>query len=126
MNNKIKKIWFSINNEKGDRKYIRINLHHLIKYKIKDSGEKKLSFAQNLSAGGALVYLSQAVRPGDLIRLEILFPFCSEPVKVEAQAIRSKYLKKFKKYKVGLKFIEIDQKIKEKIIKKFKELEKIK
>lgn len=124
MSNKIKKLWFSINNKKGNREYIRISLHHLIKYKVKDFDEKKLSFAQNLSAGGALVYLSQEVRPGDLIELEILFPFYPEPIRVKAQVRRAKYLKRFKKYKVGIKFIEINQKVKQKIIKKFKELEK--
>lgn len=124
MNSKIKKIWFSANKRKGKRKYLRIRLHHLLKYKIKDSDEKKVSFAQDISAGGALIYLSKKVRPGDLIELEILFPFHPHSVKIIAQAVRSNYLEKFKKYKVGVKFIGIDQDIKKKLIKKIKEAEK--
>ncbi len=115
MASKIKKIWFLVNKGRDKRKSLRLRGHHLIKYDLGKESDKKVTFAQNVSEGGALVYFSEEVKKGDVIKFEVLFPFYSSPVKIVGEIVWVKCIEKFNKYKTGIKFLEIDQKVKGKI-----------
>lgn len=124
MANKIKKIWFSINKGRDKRRFLRLRGHHLVKYSAGRADEQKITFAQNISEGGALVYFSEKVKPADVVKFEVIFPFYSLPVKIVGKVVWVKYIEKFNKYKTGIQFVEIDEKIKVKIAEIAKRFEK--
>ena len=95
--------------KKEQRKFVRIQAHHLLKYKVVDSEEaaRELSFARNVSAGGVLFYADKKIPPGKLVELEINLP--EHPtIKVVAKVVRVVSLKKIGGFEMGAEFVNID------------------
>ncbi|MFC1548651.1 PilZ domain-containing protein [Candidatus Omnitrophota bacterium] len=104
--------------EKERRKFMRLKAHHLLKYRVIDEGEGKLSFVRNISAGGALFVAKEEIPCGSMVELEINFPQYPHPVKVVSKVVRSRPLKKMGGFEIGAEFVSADEEVKEFINKK--------
>ena len=96
--------------KKEQRKFVRIQAHHLLKYKVVGSEEipRAISFARNISAGGVLFYADKKIPPGKLVELDINLP--EHPtIKVVAKVVRVVPLKKIGGFEMGAEFINIDE-----------------
>ncbi|MDD3296139.1 MAG: PilZ domain-containing protein [Candidatus Omnitrophica bacterium] len=112
--------------KKEKRKFARLRIHHLIKYKVIDA-PKKLSFSRNISAGGLLFYASGPVPVGKAIELDINFPVYKKTIKAVCRIVRVRTLKKMSGFDVAAEFIDIEKDaqnfIKDKILKVYEKLE---
>ncbi|MGB2629932.1 MAG: PilZ domain-containing protein [Candidatus Omnitrophota bacterium] len=102
------------------RKFVRLETHHLLKYKLMDRKES-LSFARNVSAGGVRFHAEEYIQPGSTLELTINFPSYPEPVKAVSKVVWVTPMAKLGGFDVGAEFINIEEKardfIKEKISK---------
>ena len=96
---------------KERRKYIRLNSHHLLKYKVADKGGR--SFVRNISAGGVLFVSKENIPIGTVVELEINFPGFPRPIKADVKVVRNRELKKLGYFENGAEFINVDEDAKE-------------
>jgi Tfp pilus assembly protein PilZ len=92
---------------KNRRKFVRLKVHHLVKYKILDSAET-LTFARNLSAGGIRFYCKEKIPKGSTVEMTINFPDSPTPLKILSKVVWIKELKKMGGFEVGAQFIDVD------------------
>jgi hypothetical protein len=106
--------------KKERRKFVRLEAHHLVKYRVVDKQDaaKALSFVRNISAGGVLFYVQEKVAKGSLIELEINFPTYPHPIKAVAKVVRVNHLKNTGGYELGAEFVNIGKDEKEDIDKR--------
>jgi hypothetical protein len=104
------------------RKYERLPVHHLLKYKIigEEATEGVLSFVRNISAGGVLFHSDEALPTDKVIEVEVLinFPMRPQPIKVLAKVLRSRPLHKIGGYDVAIEFLDLSDLEREFITKK--------
>ncbi len=93
------------------RGFMRLEEHHLLKYKIMVKGQK-LSYARNISASGVLFFSNEPFAMGDVVDMEIIFPSYKEPIRARARVIRIKELQERNGFEVGSEFTEISEKAK--------------
>lgn len=95
---------------KRRRKFKRISVHHLIKYRsLSEKEEVSVSFSRNLSAGGVLLYAKKPGVLGDVLEVIINFPGTDNPIVVKGKILRSKELKKIGGYEIAVQFIDISR-----------------
>lgn len=94
---------------KNHRKYSRLPAHHLLKYRILEAQEAKVSFARNLSAGGVLFYAHEYIPVASIVELTINFPGAEQPIKVRASVLRVKEMKKIGGFEVAAQFVDLDE-----------------
>ena len=99
------------------RKYIRLEKHYLLKYKVLDKAAE-MSFVRNISATGVLFYCKKQLRRGDMVELQINFPGYPKPVKGVAEVMRVNALKKMGGFEIGVQFVNVDEDAKKFIEKK--------
>ena len=99
------------------RKYIRLDAHHLLKYR-KVGKEEALSFVRNISAGGVLFIAKENIPLGDVVELEINFPGFPHPIKASAKVVWIKELKELGGFETGAEFINVEEDAREFINKK--------
>jgi c-di-GMP-binding flagellar brake protein YcgR len=113
-------------NVKERRKFTRLDVHHLLKYKALQD-EEKLSFTKNISAGGVCFIAKEVISPGSITELLISFPGFPHPVKATAKVVWNKELKKLGGFETGAEFINVEEDAKhfidKKILEVIKELE---
>jgi len=95
--------------KKNKRKFPRLGAHHLLKYRILESQTAEVSFARNVSAGGVLFYAHENIPVGSAVELTINFPGMVQPVKVQANVLRVKELKKIGGFEVAVQFVNLDE-----------------
>ncbi|MGB2599278.1 MAG: PilZ domain-containing protein [Candidatus Omnitrophota bacterium] len=105
------------------RKFIRIDAHHLLKYKIIGK-EKALSFAGNISAGGVLFYTKEYIHPESVVELTINFPSYPGPIKAVSRVVRIRPMAKVGGFEVGAEFVEIAEDAREFINKRILKAQK--
>ena len=110
------------------RKYIRLDAHHLLKYKVIEKEEEQLSFIRNIGAGGVCFVAKEIIPPEKVIEIVISFPGFSHPIKATARIVWNKELKKLGGFETGAEFINVDEDardfINKKILSASRELEK--
>lgn len=94
---------------KNKRKYPRLSVHHLLKYRILERQTPEVSFARNVSAGGVLFYAHEPISVSSIVELTINFPGSDQPLKVQARVLRVKELKKIGGFEVAAQFINLDE-----------------
>jgi c-di-GMP-binding flagellar brake protein YcgR len=99
------------------RKFLRLEAHHLLKYKMLNK-KRALSFARNISAGGVLFHSKDEMPPGSDVELVINFPSFPHPISVVARIIHIKPLKKLGGFYIGAEFIHINEQDRDYIEKK--------
>lgn len=105
---------------KENRKFVRLRMHHLLKYKIikQPEEERAISFIRDISAGGALFHTQEYIPLESIVILEIVFPAEAETVVVHARVVRVKFLQKVGIFAIGVEFIDMNQNTREFINKK--------
>jgi len=100
--------------ERNKRQFLRLNAHHLLKYKLLDGEGKEgmLSFVRNISAGGVLFHSNEYIKPSSILELSIIFPSSAEPVKIKARVLRSGNLKKMGGFDVAVEFMDLNEDVK--------------
>jgi len=91
------------------RQFIRINEHHLLKYKVFDKA-KVLSFVRNISTGGVLFHSDEDIPVGSTVEMKISLPPEEAAINVVVKVIHTTPLKKLGGYNVGAEFVHIDEK----------------
>jgi c-di-GMP-binding flagellar brake protein YcgR len=95
--------------EEERRKFIRIDEHHLLKYKVCEN-DQVLSFVRNISGGGVLFHSKDPVEVGTTLEMRISLPPEEKPIDVVVKVRHIKELKKLGGYNVGAEFVHIDEK----------------
>ena len=105
---------------KERRRFIRLGVHHLVKYRVLDEKETSgtLCFARNISAGGVLFHSDTSVEPGKFIELQINFPSYPNPIKAVGKILRVLPLKLVGGFDVAVEFVNVDNDAKEFINKR--------
>lgn len=100
--------------EKNKRQFLRLNAHHLLKYKILGEEQKEgaLSFVRNISAGGVLFHSSEYIKPASTLELTINFPQSHESVKIKVKVLRVRELKIMKGFDVAVQFLNLNEDLK--------------
>ena len=93
---------------KNKRKFPRLNVHHLIKYKMLEA-EETVTFARNLSAGGLRFYSKEELPRESTIELSINFPDTEEPLKILARIVWVRKLTAPGGFEVGAQFLNLDE-----------------
>lgn len=102
------------------RKYPRLEMYFLAKYRLFSQPQSQqgiITSLKNISGGGVCLYTKEYLSPASLIHLYINFPHFSQTVISLAKVVWIKERKKIKQYEVGLEFVEVDEFLREEIIK---------
>lgn len=94
---------------KDKRKFVRLPVHHLLKYKIADKQgiSGVLSFVRNISAGGTLFHCNERIAPGSILELEIKVPLSTDIIKTKVKVLRTAPLEKMGGFDVAVEFIDL-------------------
>ena len=93
------------------RAHKRLPAYHLVKYSLEPSKTglgKVITYAKDISAGGLCLLVDEDFPLSQAIRLNIQFPGISQPIRCLAKVVWKKFIKGAKKYRIGLKFTDID------------------
>lgn len=115
----------NLKKKRDRREYVRLKAHHLIKCRKLNEGRKRLLFARDIGAGGALFHREEEFPLGTLLEIWINFPAFHVPIKTISRVVWLSPEKKIGGFTIGVEFIEIDQEarafMEERIGKKKKE-----
>ena len=115
------------NNQNGlveeRRKFIRLNINVDIRFSlIKNTVQEEIkSKSRNISAGGICIMTGESLKAGDVLKIEIILP--ENPPIVHALG-KVSWIKPFgyldekkQRYDVGVEFVEIDERERERVNK---------
>ena len=108
---------------KEHREYIRLDRSLKVSYKVVDAaGDKEISFTEDISGGGLRLSLKRRVQPGAFLEVEIYLPEITKPIVVtgEVRWLDNKDDAEYP-FVVGVKFAEIDQLDRGKLLKYIRE-----
>lgn len=108
---------------KEKRRYIRLRVYHLIKYKkFSDTQDSPftLTTLKDVGAGGVCFMAEEQLPMSTLIDLRLNFPGISAWVSALAKVVWVKTKKNSKTYEIGAQFVEIDETIQKLIDEKIK------
>jgi len=102
---------------KEKRKAPRLNVHHLVKYRLIDAPDKKLTLAsiKDISAVGARMFVNEKLPVTSQIQVYIIFPWLNDAVPILAKIAWVNRQGWRKKFECGLEFIDLDDKIRKDI-----------
>jgi c-di-GMP-binding flagellar brake protein YcgR len=99
--------------EKDRRKFIRLKVYHLAKYKVLSAKEPHAAYAiagiRDIGAGGICLMTKEPIPVASVIELQIKFPKLETPIFTVAKVVWIKQLKKHKLYETGAQFMEIEE-----------------
>ncbi|MFA5337612.1 MAG: PilZ domain-containing protein [Candidatus Omnitrophota bacterium] len=106
--------------ERNKRQFLRLNAHHLLKYKLLDGEGKEgmLSFVRNISAGGVLFHSNEYMKPASILELDVSFPPYPDSIKIKARVLRVGNLKTMGGFDVAVEFLDLSEDVKKFIAKK--------
>jgi len=105
--------------EKERRKFIRLEVYHLAKYRPLSGNKEEspyiLGTVRDIGAGGLCLVSEEHIPLSSLLQLKINFPGISTAVFTLAKVVWVKQIKKTKRYLIGTQFVEIDESIRKNI-----------
>lgn len=108
--------------KKERRKFTRLRIYHLAKYRLLSEPEAKtakiLTSLKDISGGGACLRTKEKLLPSDIIQLYINFPQLPEPVICKAKVAWVKKLETINQYESGLEFLEINDSLRREIMQR--------
>ena len=114
------------------REHERISYHAPCCYEISSDRnhsaimESGTSFVKNISLGGMLIEMRRLVAVNSCLDLEVVLPTATEPIRAEACVVWTRKLEENgNRHDVGMTFVEINPKNKEKIVSLKKRIENI-
>jgi c-di-GMP-binding flagellar brake protein YcgR len=111
--------------KKDQREFIRLKVHHLVKYKLLSSpGEAPavLATIKDIGAGGVCLRTEEHLPVSSLIALKINFPNVATFISALAKVVWVKQRKKSGLYEVGLQFIDIEEPMRKAIDEQVKDV----
>ena len=110
---------------KDRRKYIRLEAYHLGKFRLKKSPKPETEATacariSNISAGGCCVRTDQFLPVGSEINLQIIFPRLDHPISVLSRVVWARQIAKTNRYKFGILFLDLDEKLRKEIDEQIK------
>lgn len=106
--------------EKERRKFTRLSAYHLAKYHVisgAKGGQKVIVPIKDISGGGFCLQVDEELPVSAVIQVYIQFPGIAQPLPCLAKVLWRKYLKRIKRYRVGAQFIEIEEILRQEIVK---------
>ena len=106
---------------KERRTTLRAGIYHLVKYSLVSEcpgARKVLASLKDFSAGGICLLADEELPEKAIIRLEINLPEIEQPVSALAEVLWKKRLKIANKYKIGIRFVEIEESVRNKIMER--------
>ncbi len=102
------------------RKHPRLHAYHLVKYKLLSSPENKFVTAsvKNISGGGVCLRSVEKLPVSSVLEIYISFPQLSEPIPGVVKVVWVKKLKKEPLYESGIQFLNIEEALRDVIIKR--------
>jgi len=99
-----------IKNVKERRRYPRLDVYHLAKYRLISQPESDLITAhiKDIGGGGVCLLLNEEIPVNSTIQIYINFPELTQPIPCIAKIAWVKRIDKLKKYKAGVEFLEIE------------------
>lgn len=106
--------------EKERRKFIRLNVYHLVKYKLASQGKWQTAIASisDISAGGVCLRAEEKIAKGSILQVSINFPQLSSPVFCSAKVVWMKKIGKANRFEMGLEFFEIEDLLRQEITRR--------
>lgn len=110
---------------KNRRKYIRLEAYHLGRLRLVEQPEKDPETTasariSNISAGGCCVRTDKFLPVGCTIELQIIFPRLDHPISVLAKVMWAKQIAKTDRYKFGVQFLNLEDKLRKQIDEQIK------
>lgn len=109
-----------MNNAADRRKYPRLTAYHLVKYNIvsrEEQGEKVIASLKDIGGGGICLLTKENIPLDTVIQVYIHFPGIDPPIPCLAKVTWTRYLETTKAYRIGAKFIEIEELFRSQIIR---------
>ncbi|MFH1784515.1 MAG: PilZ domain-containing protein [bacterium] len=102
------------------RKFVRLQKPVEVKYKFaSESSKDEETKTRDISEGGVRIMMNTKILPGNIIDLEIILPDTAEPIKALGETVWEEEFLEGRNlaYEIGVKFIKISPKDREKISK---------
>jgi c-di-GMP-binding flagellar brake protein YcgR len=108
-----------MSNPENNRKTSRLNAYHLVKYRVmsKPNSPLVLTSAENIGGGGICIHTQEIIPVAETLQIFINFPHMDAPIPTVAKVIWVKRLKSQEAYQVGVQFLEIEEMVRQKVIK---------
>jgi c-di-GMP-binding flagellar brake protein YcgR len=105
---------------KENRKFIRLNAYHLVKYRLVSQKEWQAAVAsiRDISAGGVCLRAEEKIPKGSILQININFPGLSSPLSSLAKVVWVKKIGKIDRFEIGLEFFEIEDLLRKEIMQR--------
>lgn len=96
--------------KKEKRKFLRLNVYHLVKYKLASQKEWQVAVAsiRDISAGGVCLRTEERLVKNSILQMNINFPGFSSPLSSLAKVVWARKMGKTNHFEAGLEFFEIE------------------
>ena len=113
-------IMLNILKKKERRNFERLNVYHLIKYRLVSDDSKKLvlSSVKDISGGGVRLSAESDIPKGSIVQVYINAPQFSSSIPCLAKVAWSRKIGKSNKYELGFEFLEIEDLLRNDIIQR--------
>ncbi len=103
--------------KKEKRKFLRLNVYHLVKYRLVSRGgwQEAIASIRDISAGGVCLRAEEKIVKDSIIQVSINFPHLSSPVSCSAKVVWVKKIGKANRFEMGLEFFEIEDLLRQEI-----------
>jgi c-di-GMP-binding flagellar brake protein YcgR len=109
--------------KKEQRKFIRLFVYHLVKYRLLSAGQDApllVATLRDIGGGGVCLRTREPLPASTIIELKINFPPLDTPLSTLTKVIWTRQRKKSSYYEIGLHFVEIDKAIQKNIDERIK------
>lgn len=105
--------------KKEKRTYLRLNVYHLVKYRLASESPSHLITAsiRDIGGGGICLQTEKELSVPSLVHLYINFPGLSRSIPSLAKVVWVRKLKKTNLYRAGIQFLDIQDVLRNEIIK---------
>ena len=99
------------------RKFLRLNVYHLVKYRLTSQREWQTAIAsiRDISAGGVCLRTEEKIAKDSILQININFPKLSSPLSCLAKVVWVKKISKANRFETGLEFFEIEDLLRQEI-----------
>ena len=106
--------------KKEKRKFLRLNVYHLVKYRLASQKEWQRAIASigDISAGGVCLRAGEKIAKNSILQVSINFPGFSSPISSLAKVVWVEKIGKASRFKMGLEFFEIEDLLRQEIIQR--------
>ncbi len=103
--------------KKEKRKFLRLNVYHLVKYKLASRKEWQAAIAsiRDISAGGVCLRTEERLAQNSILQISINFPGLSSPLSSLAKVVWVRKVGKTNNFEAGLEFFGIEDLLRKEI-----------